>query len=275
MNKDTFPLPTDDNYFSPEMNRLYSGSSQIKQFIQCEAQTMAQLRGESQKETSDAMLQGSYVHAWSEGTLERFIEEHPEIMASKGKNAGGLKAAFQICDTVIDVLKNDKAIYSIIGQCEKEHAFTGEIFGLPIKIKVDLLNREKKYFADLKVVKSISDYSWSDDYRRKVNFIMSWHYEWQMAIYCEILKQNLGEYFTPNIIAASKEDVPDKALITFETENENSLKQFVETTLEEIKPHILRIKELKEGKAEPTRCEKCDYCKSTKIITEPVYWLDL
>lgn len=276
MNKNTLPMPTDDNYFSPEMSRLYSGSSQIKAFIDCEAREIAVLKDEWVKEqSSDAMLQGSYVHAWSEGTLERFIEEHPEIMASKGKNAGGLKASFQICDIVIDVLKNDKAIYGIIGQCEKEIAFTGQIFGLPIKIKVDLLNREKKYFADLKVVKSISDYSWSDDYRRKVNFIMSWHYEWQMAIYCEILKQNLGEYFTPNIIAASKEDVPDKALITFETENENSLKQFVETTLEEIKPHILRVKELKEGKAEPTRCEKCDYCKSTKEITEPIYWLDL
>jgi len=275
MNKNTLPIPTDDNYFSKEMSRLYSGSSQIKQFIECEEQAMAQLRGDFQKETSDAMLQGSYVHAWSEGTLEKFIEQHPEIMASKGKNAGGLKASFQICDTVIDVLKNDKAIYSIIGQCEKELIFTGDIFGLPIKIKVDLLNRNKKYFADLKIVKSISDRTWSDDYRRKVNFVMSWHYEWQMAIYCEILRQNLGEYLTPNIIAASKEEVPDKALITFETENEDSLKNFVETTLEEIKPYILRVKELKEGLAEPVRCEKCDYCKSTKQITEPVYWLDL
>ena len=42
-------------------------------------------------------------------------------MASRGKNAGGLKASFQICDTVIDVLKNDKAIYSIISQCERIH----------------------------------------------------------------------------------------------------------------------------------------------------------
>ena len=37
--------------------------------------------------------------AWSEGKLQEFIE-HPEIMASRGKNAGGLKANFQICDTV-------------------------------------------------------------------------------------------------------------------------------------------------------------------------------
>jgi hypothetical protein len=276
MNINTLPIPTDDNYFSPEMNRLYSGSSQLKAFIECEAREMAILEGKYQKEeSSEAMLQGSYIHAWSEGTLQKFIEEHPEIMASKGKNAGGLKASFQICDTVIDVLKNDKAIYSIITQCEKEFIFTGDIFGLPIKIKVDLLNKEKKYFADLKFMRNISDKTWSDDYKRKVNFILAWHYDWQMAIYCEIIKQNLGEYFTPNIIAASKEDVPDKALITFETEDENSLEDFVKTTLEEIKPHILRVKELKEGTAEPIGCGVCDYCKSIKQITEPIYWLDL
>lgn len=275
MNKNTFPIPTDENYFSPEMNRLYSGSSQIKQFIECEAQAMAQLRGEFVRETTEDMLVGSYVHAWSEGKLQEFIEKHPEIMASKGKNAGGLKEKFQKADTIIDVLKNDKAIYSIITQCEKEFIFTGEVFGLPIKIKVDLLNRKKEYFADLKIMKSISERTWSSEYRRYVNFVIDWKYDWQMAIYCEILKQNLGYYPTPNIIAASKENVPDKALITFETEDEESLKQFVESTLEELKPHILRVKELKEGLVEPTRCEHCDYCKSTKQITEPIYWLDL
>ena len=152
MNNNTLHNLTDDNYFSQEMNRKYSGSSQIKAIIECEAREIAILNGEWIKEqSSEAMLQGSYVHAWSEGKLQEFIAEHPEIMASRGKNAGGLKASFQICDTVIDVLKNDKAIYSIITQCEKEFIFTGEIFGLPIKIKVDLLNKDKKYFADLKV----------------------------------------------------------------------------------------------------------------------------
>lgn len=276
MNNNTLHNLTDDNYLSSEMNRKYSGSSQIKAFIECEAREMAILNGEwAKEESSEAMLQGSYVHAWSEGKLQEFIAEHPEIMASKGKNAGGLKASFQICDTIIDVLKNDKAIYSIISQCEKEFIYTGEIFGLPIKIKVDLLNKEKKYFADLKVMRNISDYVWSDYFRRKVNFILAWRYDWQMAIYCEIIRQNLGSYFTPHIIAVSKEEVPDKALIVFETEDENSLKDFVKTTLEELEPYILRVKELKEGQAEPIRCERCDYCKSTKMITEPVYWMDL
>lgn len=276
MHKNTLPILTDDNYFSPEMNRLYSGSSQIKAFIECEARETAVLNGEWEKEeSSEAMLQGSYIHAWSEGKLQEFIEQHPEIMASKGKNAGGLKASFQICDTVIDVLKNDDNLYSIIRQCDKEIIFTGQIYGLPIKIKVDLLNKKKKYFADLKFMRNISDNTWSDEFRRKVNFILAWRYDWQMAIYCEIIRQNLGEYFTPNIIAASKEEVPDKALITFETEDENSLENFVKSTLEELEPYILRVKELKEGKAEPIRCEKCDYCKSTKVITEPIFWMDL
>ena len=36
----------------------------------------------------------------------------------------------------------------------------------------------------------------------------------------------------------------------------NSTKEFVERTLAELEPHILRVKELKEGQAEPIRCEK-------------------
>ena len=263
------------NYFSQEMNQTFCGSTQLKQFVECEAQAMAQLRGEFQRETTEEMLVGSYVHAWSEGTLQEFIEEHPEIIASKGKNAGGLKEKFQKVDTIIDVLKNDKALYSIITQCDKEQPFTGQIFGVPFKIKVDLLNEKRGYFADLKVMRNISDFTWSDEYKHKVNFVIAWKYDWQMAIYCEILKQNVGKYLTPNIIAVSKETVPDKALITFETEDKGSLEDFVQLTLEEMKPHILRVKELKEGETEPIGCGKCDYCKSIKQITEPVYWLNL
>lgn len=263
------------NYHSAEMSRIFCGSSQLKQFVECEAQAMAQLRGEYVFKTSEDMLVGSYVHAWSEGELQQFIEEHPEIMASKGKNAGGLKEKFQHADRIIDVIKNDKALSSIIGQSDKEIQFTGQIFGLPFKVRADLLNLKKRYFADLKIMRSINDRYWSSEFRRYVNFILSWHYDWQMAIYCEIIKQNVGEYLTPNIIALSKEEVPDKALITFETEEENSLEGFVKSILEELKPHILRIKDLKEGKTEPVACGKCDYCKSIKQITEPIYWLNL
>lgn len=276
MNNNTLHNLTDDNYFSQEMNRKYSGSSQIKAIIECEAREMAILNGEWVKEeSSEDMLVGSYVHAWNEGKLQEFISEHPEIMASSGKNKGGLKEKFKKADEIIDVLRNDKAINSILTQCEKEFIFTGRIYGLPIKIKVDLLNRKQKYFADLKIMRSISDKSWSTEFRRYVNFILAWRYDWQMAIYCEIIRQNLGSYFTPHIIAASKEEVPDRKFIVFETEDENSLKDFVTSTLAELEPYILRVKELKEEQAEPIRCEKCDYCKSTKVITEPIYWMDL
>ena len=215
-----FPKPTDDNYFSPEMNRLYSGASQIKQFISCEAQAMASINGKWRFEPSEDMLVGSYVHAWVEGKLQEFIEQHPEIMASKGKNAGGLKEKFQKADEIIDVLKNDENLYRIISQSEKEIPFTGQIFGLPIKIKVDMLNRKDTYFTDLKIIKSIREQSWSTDLRRYVNFILYWHYDWQMAIYAEILKQNLGAYFYPYIMPASKEKVVDKDLIAFATDDE-------------------------------------------------------
>lgn len=264
---------TKDNYFSTEASRIYCGSSQLKQFVNCEAQAIAQLKGEYIQEPNEAMLQGSYVHAWCEGTLDKFIEEHPEIMLKKG----GLREPFKTCEMIIDTITNDKALSGIIAQCEKEQIFTGEIMGVPFKIMVDMLNIEKGYFVDLKVMKSISEQTWSDEYKRKVNFIIAWKYDWQMAIYMEILRQNFGKLLIPNIIALSKEKVPDKALITFATENEGSLEAFMDAAFNEMKEHILRVKDLKKGgkSTNPYRCGKCDYCRSTKQITEPVYWLDM
>lgn len=279
MNKTTQSINEElnnDNYFSPVMNYMFCGSSQLKQFYECEAQAMAQINGEIESETTENMLQGSYVHAWMEGeeALEEFKQKHPEIIATTGKNKGMLKEKFQHCETIIETLSNDKNINNIITQSEKEQAFVGEIFGVPFKIKVDLLNRDKGYFADLKCMASINKKEWSEEQRRYVNFVQAWNYHWQMAIYCEVLYQNFGEYFTPNIIAVSKEKVPDKALIVFETEEEGSLENFVNATINQLRPQILRVKDLKDGLAEPIGCGKCDYCKSKKQITGPIYWLE-
>ena len=44
---------TEQNYFSNEMNMKYTGSSQIKSFLACEARTLAELNGEWEEEKSD------------------------------------------------------------------------------------------------------------------------------------------------------------------------------------------------------------------------------
>lgn len=40
------PVVTAENYFSPEMNMAYMGSTQFKAFDRCEAAALAEVRGE-------------------------------------------------------------------------------------------------------------------------------------------------------------------------------------------------------------------------------------
>ena len=63
---------TEGNYFSDEMNLKYTGSSQIKSFLNCEAKTLAELKGEWEEPKSDAMLVSSYIDEAISGTLDTF-----------------------------------------------------------------------------------------------------------------------------------------------------------------------------------------------------------
>lgn len=82
---------TKDNYFSREANMEYMSVSQFKSFCTCPAATMAELTGEYERETTTALLVGSYVDAHFEGTLDLFKGQHPELF-TKG---GGLKSEYR------------------------------------------------------------------------------------------------------------------------------------------------------------------------------------
>ena len=91
------------NYFSENNNRKYCGSSQFKSFLRCPAQALAELNGEWKREDSTALLVGSYVDAWFEGTLDTFKAEHPEVF----KRDGSLKAEFSKADDIIARVSRD------------------------------------------------------------------------------------------------------------------------------------------------------------------------
>ena len=77
---------TAGNYYSREANREYMSVSQFKDFagtygkLQCEYSAMEKLEERWEDEPSTAMMIGSYVDAYFEGTLERFKAENPSIL---------------------------------------------------------------------------------------------------------------------------------------------------------------------------------------------------
>jgi hypothetical protein len=259
---------TDDNYFSLEADQQYMSVSQYKTFLKCETAALAQIQGKYIRPKSDALLFGSYVHAWQDGTVDKFKEQNPDLFSSKGPTKGQLKATYQNADAMIKVLEEDPFCMMAL-QGEKEIILTGELFGAPWKIKIDAYNPKYGRFADLKTVKAIREKVWNDELGY-CSFVEAYGYITQMAIYSEIERQNRGgeDWLESYIVAVSKETPPDKAVITIDQET-------LQYELENIESKMERIILLKGGDTEPKRCEKCDYCRRTKKVTNVIHYLEL
>jgi len=242
--------------------------SQYLGFIKCEAQQMAKLAGEWRQETSDAFLVGSYVHAWNEGSRREFIAEHPEMFTK----AGDLKANFKTADLMIATLEADPlAMYMLQG--EKERIFTAEFTGVLWKVMTDVHNKERRRMAELKTTKSIIETTWSQEHGGRVSFVEQYNYLLQAALYTEIERRangrQEGDWLEYYMVAVSKDNVPDKEVIDLRDPD----RYLVE--LAQVEENMPRILQVKSGLVEPVRCGRCDYCRSTKILTGAIHYLAL
>ena len=251
---------TDENYFSKENNLKYMSASQFKDFLKCPACAMAKLKEEWKQEKTTALLVGSYVDASYEGTLDIFKAKNPEIF----KKDGELKSEYKKAEEIINRLEKDK-MFSKYMSGEKQVIMTGEILGVPFKIKIDSFHKDK-CIVDLKVMKDMQPI-WNG--KEKENFVEYYGYDIQMAIYQEIVRQNTGKILPTFLCVATKETVTDFAIL----EIDNERLEFVMNAI--IKPSLLSINNIKNENAEAYRCEKCEYCKSTKEIKQIINYKDL
>ena len=147
---------TSENYYTKEANMQYVSVSQYKEFngttgkMGCEAYAMAKLRGEVEEVTTTALMVGSYVDAYFEGTLPTFSAQHPEIFSSRGKTAGELKSEYKQASIMIDRAVKDPVFMQYMAG-DKQVIMTGEIEGVPVKIKID--SADGRRITDLKTVK--------------------------------------------------------------------------------------------------------------------------
>ena len=199
---------TSDNYFSPENELLYMGSSQFKNFQKCEASALAELRGDYKREYTDALLVGSYVDAALTGDLDLFTLEHPEIFT---KRTGELRAEYKKADEMVYRALSDP-IFSEYLQGEHQRIFTGTIIGLPFKAKLDVYKPGER-IVDLKTCKDFkSQYAPGQG---RLRFDEVYNYPLQLAIYQELVYQNTGEKLPCFIACITKEDPPDIGLFQY------------------------------------------------------------
>ena len=236
---------TNDNYYSPEANQEYFSVSQYKDFRKCEAMALASLRGEWTRPQTTALLVGSYIDAWFEGTLEEFKAAHPEIF----KKDGSLKADFMQAEELIAFVRKDPMFMRYMSG-KKQVIKTAELFGTPWKIKMDSYHNDK--IVDLKVMRSMERIMGK-------SFVEYWGYDLQMAIYAAVEGRDIATY----LAVVTKQDPPDKEIISVPRWRRVEL-------LDEVKrfmPHLIAVKS---GDIPPMRCGVCEYCRATKMLTEPI-----
>jgi hypothetical protein len=263
-----------ENYFSLEANKQYMSVSQYKSFREeyggCEAAALASLKGEWVDEEKTVFIEGHFLHSWQEGTLEEFKANNPDLYSSKGPTAGQLKSNFQHCNKMIETLERDPFVMKVLSG-QKERIFTASLFGVPWKIAIDSYRPEMKSFADLKAMRDIGGKFWNKDAQCYENFISHYGYDLQFAVYAEVERaaNNRPEedWFIPHMVVVTKHEEPDHEVIYFDSEA-------IRAKLFEVEANLPRVLAVKNGEAEPQRCENCDYCRATKRLTKAKFYRD-
>ena len=254
---------TSENYFSKESNKKYLSVSQYKDFCgtlgktPCEELALAKLNGEWEEEMTTPLLVGSYVDSHFEGTLNLFKAQHPEIFTKQGT----LKAEYKKAGEIINRIESDELFMKYMSG-EKQVIMTAELFGVEWKTKIDSYI-DGVCIVDLKVMKSLRESHYVRDYGL-MDFIRYWGYDIQAAVYQEVARINTGNRLPLYIAAASKEKETDIEIIQIPQE-------WMDDRLSEVEKNVPKILALKNGEIDPIRCEVCDYCKHTKILTGAIW----
>ena len=248
---------TEKNYYSKTAHSKFMSVSQFKRFVQCPAAAMAELKGEYVPERGRALLLGSYVDECLTGTeqsLRKFIEENYSELYKKN---GELYAdVAQALETVKRVEQQPLMMHYLSGK--HQVIMTGEIEGVPFKIKMDSFDPEE-YIADLKYMASLRS---PNLFTPMVEY---WGYDLQAACYQEIVYQNTGKRFPFYFVVATKEKPAHLGVGQISQWN-------IDKAMETVRANIVNFQKIKTGEIPAERCEDygCDYCTGTKIITEPI-----
>jgi len=210
---------------------------------------MAELKSEWVRPKSTALLVGSYVDSWFEGTLDQFKAENPEIF----KRDGSLKADYVQAEEIIKRVTSDEVFMEYMSG-EKQKIFTAELFGAPWKIKADSFHEDK--IVDLKVMRSMERIMGK-------SFVEHWEYDLQLAVYAEVVKRATGMDLETYLAVVTKQTPSDIEVIEVPKWRRKEILDEVEKRM----PHIIQVKK---GLVEPERCGVCEYCRATKKIVEPI-----
>lgn len=251
---------TPENYHSPEANAEYMSVSQYKAWIKCAAKQSAIVRGDWVEEEKAAFAFGRYVDIalLTPDKLAAELESNQDAYVTKKKEP---RAWVADADACVNRCKSDPYFMQHL-EGEHQVCVAFDLFGVKWRSMIDILNRDTGALVDLKTTANIDDTSWSDEHQTRVPFYELYSYWLQFAVYREAVNALWGEYPKLCAIAAvSKQTPPDIRIIEM-----NSPTRY-QRELDGIKANLPRIMATKRGEITPERCETCDYCRATRVLT--------
>ena len=251
---------TNANYFSPDASKAYWSVSAFKQFDKCEACGLASIRGQFHREETDSLLIGSYVDAYFSGTMDEFVGEHSDTMFKKN---GELYAKYEQANKLINAIECQPLMMEYLDG-EKQVIKTAELFGVQWKIKMDVYRPDER-IVDLKCVKDFEPL-YKEGFGR-VSWIEYWGYDIQGAIYQKVeqIASGRDKPLPFYIVAVTKEKIPDVAVIQIP-------QHVLDSALKIVEAKIDRFDLIKNGDIDAEGCGKCEWCKSVKVLTEPMIY---
>jgi len=255
---------THANYHSNAANLEYMSRSQYTGFVfECEAKEMAKLSREWVDVPTVAQEVGQYVHSWSAGTQDEFRANHPSMFTK----ANSLRSEYLVANTMIDCLQKDPFVVSYLDG-EKETIMTAEMYGAPWKIMMNVYSSVPRHIVDLVTTRSIIGKEWDEAARRYVSFVELYKVPLKVAIYPEVERLAMGraaeDWSEFMLVAVSKEKYPDKTVLNMTNPTR------IAAELAAVEANMPRIIALKAGLEVPRRCEKCNYCRSTKVLSNVI-----
>jgi len=284
-----------DNYYDKDK---FMSVSRWKAMSRCE---VAGVKPFDDTNRSIPLLVGSYVDAYVEGNLDQFKIDTPEIFTKKIAPHEGtvellrtidegyvtrnntlnskklseakrlheecfdveykLKSDYVKADEICEYIDNNSTMQQFLSG-EKQTVMTGEIAGVPFKIKMDSY-AEGIAISDLKVMRSVTDKEGNI-----VDFITPWKYDVQLACYQEIVRQNTGNQLPCYIVAVTKESPINSIIVNIPQEVLNTALYRVEETIEELYQAYI-------GERLPDPCGICKVCIANRTDTNIISMFDI
>ena len=141
---------------------------------------------------------------------------------------------------------------------EHQTILTAKLFGVPFKAKFDVLGADR--IVDLKTVKDLKSQYLPGQGR--VDFATAWDWPLQLAIYQKIYEINEGVKLPCYLAVITKETPADIRIIQVEQER-------MDAELALLEQQLPRFEAVKSGVIDPERCDRCEYCRESRVLMGP------